>query len=83
MSRVAALLNDVFKLFRSHVFTHINSSCTYIISIMYIRLYICKYIVSTMNQIESLKAQIEYMREIGCDKLANLLVEDLEKETAC
>ena len=35
-----------------------------------------------MNQIESLKAQIEYMREIDCDKLANLLVEDLKREEA-
>lgn len=34
-----------------------------------------------MTNIESLKGQIEYMRELGCDKLANLLVEDLENET--
>ena len=35
-----------------------------------------------MNQteIESLHAEIEYMREIGCDKLANVLIEDLRKE---
>jgi hypothetical protein len=34
------------------------------------------------SKTEALKAQIEYMREIGCDKLANLLVDDLEAEIA-
>lgn len=32
------------------------------------------------NEIESLKSQIDYMREIGCHKLADLLAEDLERE---
>jgi hypothetical protein len=32
-----------------------------------------------MNNIESLKEEIKYMRELGCNKLADLLVGDLEK----
>jgi len=34
---------------------------------------------TTKKQIKSLKEQVKYMREIGCDKLANLLVKDLEE----
>ena len=42
-------------------------------------------LIDTMKKqtdIESLKCQIEYMREMGCNKLADLLEEDLAQVMA-